>query len=133
MMRYSNLELWQFIQKHPDFYNYVGTENDLRDQSGANPIIINLKKGHWYDKSRGEGGELSELVENLEFPPEQLSIDENAFSSILSCSGGNSRFSTSSDNSPPSPLDLSYQWPFFRLMIIGFAPLWSLRSFSVPT
>ena len=77
MMRYSNLELWQFIQKHPDFYNYVGTENDLRDQSGANPIIINLKKGHWYDKSRGEGGELSSLVENLEFPPEQLSIDKN--------------------------------------------------------
>ena len=53
------IKYWEIIQKHPDFFNYDGTENDLRDQSGANPIIINLKKGHWYDKSRGEGGELS--------------------------------------------------------------------------
>ena len=66
------------ILSHPDYFDYDGPADYLTDQSGANPIIINLKKGHWYDKSRGEGGELSSLVENLEFPPEQLSIDKNA-------------------------------------------------------
>ena len=69
---------WEIIQTHPDYFDYDGSDKDLRDQRGQNPIVINLKKGQWYDESRGEGGELSSLAERLEYPPEQLSIDENA-------------------------------------------------------
>ena len=69
---------WKIIQAHPEFSDYEGSDKDLRDQRGQNPIVINLKKGQWYDESRGEGGELSLLAERLEYPPEQLSIDENA-------------------------------------------------------
>ena len=77
---------WKIIQAHPDFFDYDGSDKDLRDQRGQNPIVINLKKGHWYDESRGEGGELSSLAENLEFPPEQLNIDENTRLEPLSIS-----------------------------------------------
>ena len=77
---------WEIIQAHPEFSDYEGSDKDLRDQRGQNPIVINLKKGHWYDESRGEGGELSSLAENLEFPPEQLNIDENTRLEPLSIS-----------------------------------------------
>ena len=71
------IKYWEIIKKHPDFYNYDGTENDLRDQSGANPIIINSIKDTWFIEDVG-GNTLNQLADSLDFPPEQQSLDENA-------------------------------------------------------
>ena len=71
MMRYSNLELWQFIQKHPDFSNFSGSDNDLRDWKKENPgLSINLDKGQWYHHNAGKGGVLFELAKSLNVLPE---------------------------------------------------------------
>ena len=70
-MRYSNLELWQFIQKHPDFSNFSGSDNDLRDWKKENPgLSINLDKGQWYHHNAGKGGVLFELATSLNVLPE---------------------------------------------------------------
>ena len=65
------------ILTHPDYFDYAGPADYLTDQSGANPVILNSIKDTWFVEGKG-GGELSSLAESLEFPPEQLSIDENA-------------------------------------------------------
>ena len=71
MMRYSNLELWQFIQKHPDFTNFSGSDNDLRNWKKENPgLSINLDKGQWYHHNAGKGGVLFELATSLNVLPE---------------------------------------------------------------
>jgi len=70
-MRYSNLELWQFIQKHPDFSNFSGSDNDLRNWKKENPgLSINLDKGQWYHHNAGKGGVLFELAKSLNVLPE---------------------------------------------------------------
>jgi len=67
------------ILTHPDYFDYAGPADYLTDQSGANPVILNSIKDTWFIEGEGSrGGELSSLAERLEFPPEQLSIDENA-------------------------------------------------------
>jgi len=73
------------ILTHPDYFDYDGPANYLTDQSGANPVIINSIKDTWFIEGKG-GGELSELAKRLEYPPEQLSIDENARPEHLSVS-----------------------------------------------
>ena len=73
------------ILTHPDYFDYDGPADYLTDQSGANPVIINSIKDTWFIEGEG-GGELSELAERLEYPPEQLSIDENARPEPLSIS-----------------------------------------------
>ena len=71
MMRYSNLELWQFIQQHPDFSNYCGSDTDLRDRNKKNPgMSIDLVKGQWYNHNEGKGGGLYELAKKLNVLPE---------------------------------------------------------------
>ena len=71
-MRYTNLELWQFIHPLPDFANFVGQDNDLRDRTKENPAYsIDLKKGQWYDHNTGYGGGLFELAKNLNVLPEK--------------------------------------------------------------
>ena len=70
-MRYSNLELWQFIQKHPDFSNFSGSDNDLRNWKKENPgLSINLELGKWYDHNTGKGGGLYQLAKNYNVLPE---------------------------------------------------------------
>ena len=70
-MRYSNLELWQFIQKHPDFTNFSGSNNDLRNWKKENPgLSINLELGKWYDHNTGKGGGLYQLAKNYNVLPE---------------------------------------------------------------
>jgi hypothetical protein len=67
------------ILTHPDYFDYAGPADYLTDLSGANPVILNSIKDTWFIEGEGSrGGELSSLAESLEFPPEQLSIDENA-------------------------------------------------------
>ena len=73
------------ILTHPDYFDYDGPADYLTDQSGANPVILNSIKDTWFIEGKG-GGELSSLAESLEFPPEQLSIDENAIPEPLSIS-----------------------------------------------
>ena len=71
-MRYSNLELWQFIQKHPDFTNFSGSNNDLRNWKKENPgLSINLELGKWYDHNSGKGGGLFELTKSLNVLPDK--------------------------------------------------------------
>ena len=71
-MRYSNLELWQFIQKHPDFTNFSGSDNDLRNWKKENPgLSINLELGKWYDHNSGKGGGLFELTKSLNVLPDK--------------------------------------------------------------
>ena len=71
-MRYSNLELWQFIQKHPDFTNFSGSNNDLRNWKKGNPgLSINLELGKWYDHNTGKGGGLFELAKSLNVLPDK--------------------------------------------------------------
>ena len=71
-MRYSNLELWQFIQKHPDFTNFSGSDNDLRNWKKENPgLSINLELGKWYDHNTGKGGGLYQLAKNYNVLPEE--------------------------------------------------------------
>jgi hypothetical protein len=71
-MKYTNSELWQFIQLHPDFRNFSGTDSDLRDRTKENPALsIDLKKGQWYDHDTGEGGSLLELAKSLNDLPEE--------------------------------------------------------------
>ena len=71
-MRYSNLELWQFIQKHPDFTNFSGSDNDLRNWKKENPgLSINLELGKWYDHNSGKGGGLFELAKSLNVLPDK--------------------------------------------------------------
>ena len=82
-MRKTNYR--EIILQHPDYSDYEVDGAYWRDQTGINPIIINIKNPTWFIEGEG-GGELSELVENLEFPPEQLSIDENARPEPLSIS-----------------------------------------------
>ena len=48
------IKYWEKIQKHPDFFDYDGSDKDLRDQRGQNPIVINLKKSQWYDDREGK-------------------------------------------------------------------------------
>ena len=70
-MRYSNTELWQFIQHHPYFLNFRGSDNDLRDMKKENPgLSINLIKGEWYNHNTGEGGGLNKLAKTLNVLPE---------------------------------------------------------------
>ena len=78
------------ILTHPDYFDYDGPANYLTDQSGANPVIINSIKDTWFVEGEG-GGELSSLAESLEYPPEQLSIDENARPEPLSISQADTR------------------------------------------
>ena len=71
-MRYSKFELWQLIQQHPDFINFTGKDNDLRDRNKENPgLSIDLKKGQWYDHNTGYGGGLFELAKSLNVLPEK--------------------------------------------------------------
>ena len=71
-MKYSNSELWQFIQPHPDFSNYSGIESDLRDKNKENPgLSINLDIGQWYDHNSGKGGGLFELAKSLNVLPDK--------------------------------------------------------------
>ena len=71
-MRYSKFELWELIQQHPDFFNFSGTEIDLRDWTRENPALsINLKKEQWYDHNTAEGGGLFELAKSLNVLPEK--------------------------------------------------------------
>ena len=71
-MRYSNLELWQFIQKHPDFTNFSGSNNELRNWKKENPgLSINLELGKWYDHNSGKGGGLFELTKSLNVLPDK--------------------------------------------------------------
>ena len=73
------------ILTHPDYFDYAGPADYLSDQSGANPVILNSIKDTWFIEGK-EGGELSSLAGILEFPPEQLSIDENAIPEPLNTS-----------------------------------------------
>ena len=71
MMRYSKFELWQLIQQHPDFINFSGKDNDLRDRNKENPgLSINLELGKWYDHNTGKGGGLYQLAKNYNVLPE---------------------------------------------------------------
>ncbi|MBT3508840.1 MAG: AAA family ATPase [Nitrospina sp.] len=71
-MRYTNLELWGFIQQHSDFSNFSGTDDDLRDKNKENPAYsIDLNKGQWYDHNAGKGGGLFELAKSLHVIPEK--------------------------------------------------------------
>ena len=71
-MKYSNSELWQFIQPHPDFANFSGIESDLRDKNKENPgLSINLDIGQWYDHNSGKGGGLFELAKSLNVLPDK--------------------------------------------------------------
>ena len=71
-MRYSNLELWQFIQKHPDFFDFSGSNNDLRNWKKGNPgLSINLELGKWYDHNSEKGGGLFELTKSLNVLPDK--------------------------------------------------------------
>ena len=71
-MKYSNSELWQFIQPHPDFSNYSGIESDLRDKNKENPgLSINLDIGQGYDHNSGKGGGLFELAKSLNVLPDK--------------------------------------------------------------
>ena len=78
------------ILTHPDYLDYDGPADYLTDQSGGNSVIINSIKDTWFVEGEG-GGELSSLAESLEFPPEQLSIDENAIPKPLSISQADTR------------------------------------------
>ena len=70
-MKYTTFDLWQYIQKHPDYANFSGTDSDLRDWNKENPgMSINLKKCQYYDHNRGEGGSLLELAKSLNVLPE---------------------------------------------------------------
>ena len=70
-MRYTNLELWQFIHPLPDFANFVGQDNDLRDRTKENPAYsIDLKKGLWFDHRTGNKGNLYSLAKSLGVLPE---------------------------------------------------------------
>ena len=75
----------EIILQHPDYSDYEVDGDYWRDQTGINPIIINIKKPTWFIEGKG-GGELSSLAGILEFPPEQLSIDENAIPEPLNTS-----------------------------------------------
>ena len=71
-MKYSEQELWQFIQQHPDYSNYNGDNHDLRDWKKENAgMSINLDKGKWYDHNAGKGGGLFELAKSLNVLPEK--------------------------------------------------------------
>ena len=71
-MKYSDFELWQNIQQHPDFSNFSGTGSDLRDKNKENPgLSINLDIGQWYDHNSGKGGGLFELAKSLNVLPEK--------------------------------------------------------------
>ena len=79
-MRYTTSELWQYIQLHPDFCNFSGTDSDLRDNTKENPALsIDLKKGQWYDHNTGEGGGLYELSKSLNALPEEEKKMLNSF------------------------------------------------------
>jgi hypothetical protein len=72
MMKYSDFELWQNIQQHPDFSNFSGTDSDLRDKNKENPgLSINLELGKWYDHNSGKGGGLFELAKSLNVLPDK--------------------------------------------------------------
>jgi len=84
-MRKTNYR--EIILQHPDYSDYEVDGDYWRDQTGINPIIINIKNPTWFIEGEGSrGGELSSLAESLEFPPEQLSIDENAMPEPLNTS-----------------------------------------------
>ena len=69
-MRYSNPELLRLIKQLPEFSNFDGPENDLRDSSQKNPAFsINRKKGTWYNFNKGEGGRLFTLAKSLNVLP----------------------------------------------------------------
>ena len=71
-MKYSDFELWQNIQQHPDFSNFSGTDSDLRDKNKENPgLSINLDIGKWYDHNSGKGGGLFELAKSLNVLPDK--------------------------------------------------------------
>ena len=71
-MRYSKFELWELILQHPDFCNFSGTDNDLRDRTKGNPALsIDLEKGRWYDHNTGKGGSLLQLAKSLNVLPER--------------------------------------------------------------
>ena len=71
-MKYSDFELWQNIQQHPDFSNFSGTDSDLRDKNKENPgLSINLDIGQWYDHNSGKGGGLFELAKSLNVLPDK--------------------------------------------------------------
>ena len=59
----------EIILQHPDYSDYEVDGDYWRDQTGINPIIINIKKPTWFIEGEG-GGTLKSLAERLDYPPE---------------------------------------------------------------
>ena len=66
-MRKTNYR--EIILQHPDYSDYEVDGDYWRDQTGINPIIINIKKPTWFIEGEG-GGTLRSLAERLDYPPE---------------------------------------------------------------
>jgi len=66
-MRKTNYR--EIILQHPDYSDYEVDRDYWRDQTGINPIIINIKKPTWFIEGKG-GGTLKSLAERLDYPPE---------------------------------------------------------------
>ena len=66
-MRKTNYR--EIILQHPDYSDYEVDGDYWRDQTGINPIIINIKKPTWFIEGEG-GGTLKSLAERLDYPPE---------------------------------------------------------------
>ena len=59
----------EIILQHLDDSDYEVDGDYWRDQTGINPIIINIKKPTWFIEGEG-GGTLKSLAERLDYPPE---------------------------------------------------------------
>ena len=59
----------EIILQHLDYSDYEVDGDYWRDQTGINPIIINIKKPTWFIEGEG-GGTLKSLAERLDYPPE---------------------------------------------------------------
>jgi len=66
-MRKTNYR--EIILQHPDYSDYEVDGDYWRDQTGINPIIINIKNPTWFIEGEG-GGTLKSLAERLDYPPE---------------------------------------------------------------